>query len=171
MISFYSVSGTPGQKWRIGTDTSGSGAHNFYIYDANHGSFPVFVDGTSASTMVGINTSVPRAALDVGGAFIGKAATSNSTATIDFSTGNTQYTTSNCSGYNLWNMKDGGQYIFVVEGTGGGICSFTAYSDAGTTGLTIRTGGVSMTASSSTMTMFKFTVVGSYVLVTAQSGL
>ncbi len=87
---------------------------------------------------VGIGTTSPRSILDVSGAITGKASTLNGTATVDFSVGNIQHTTSSCGAFNFWNLKDGGTYMFVVKGTTSATCSFTAYSDGGTTGLTVH---------------------------------
>ena len=88
---------------------------------------------------VGVGTTSPRANLDVsGGSMIGKASTLNSTSTIDFSAGNIQHTTNNCGAFALWNLKDGGSYMFVVKGTTSTTCSFTAFSDGGSTALTVH---------------------------------
>lgn len=91
---------------------------------------------TSAGS-VGIGTTAPRAPLDVfGGSAIGKPAVVNGTSTVDFSTGNTQYTASNCGAFQLNNLKDGGVYSFVVKGATSTTCSFASYGDAGVTLLT-----------------------------------
>lgn len=87
---------------------------------------------------VGIATISPRSKLDVNGTILGKNATSNSTSVINFDTGNIQYTTSSCGPFALHNVKDGGSYTFIVQGTTSATCSFTAFSDAGTTPLTVH---------------------------------
>jgi hypothetical protein len=88
---------------------------------------------------VGIGTITPRGGLDVtNGAILGKPQVVNATSTVDFSTGNIQYTTSSCGAFQLNNLKDGGSYTFIVKGTTSATCSFTAYSDAGATAITVH---------------------------------
>lgn len=69
---------------------------------------------------------------------------------------------------NLHNMKDGGEYNFWVQGTGGGAtCNFNFYSDAGVSSLAAQfpsTGNSATTASQTRL--YKFMVFGSTVLVT-----
>jgi hypothetical protein len=87
---------------------------------------------------VGIGTTSPRAALDVKGAALTNAATSNASSTIDFSTGNLQYTALDCQAFSLNNLKDGGSYMLAVQGATAATCSFSAYSDAGSTALAVH---------------------------------
>lgn len=87
---------------------------------------------------IGIGVLSPRALLDVNGTIVGKASVSNASTTIDFATGNTQFTTGNCGAYALNNLKDGGSYTFIVKGATAATCTFTAFSDAGTTALTVH---------------------------------
>jgi hypothetical protein len=110
---------------------------------------------------VGVGTTGPRAAFDVSGVALTKAATSNSTTTIDFSTGNLQYTTQSCQAFTLNNLKDGGAYMFVVQGSTSATCSFTAYSDAGTTALTVHMPPGHGATTASKHTMYSLVVVGS----------
>ncbi len=91
-----------------------------------------------ASRKVGINTVTPRADLDVNGAIISAAPIADNDGTFDFATGNIQYTTSSCGAMALHNLKSGGSYSFFVQGATSATCSFTAYSDAGTTALTVH---------------------------------
>lgn len=114
---------------------------------------------------VGIGTTSPRAGLDVNATVIGKPAVSNGTSTIDFSTGNTQYTTSNCGAYQFNNIKDGGSYMFVVKGATSTTCSFTGYSDAGTTALTVHLPPDHGATTASKHTIYNLTVVGTDVYV------
>ncbi len=88
---------------------------------------------------VGIGTTTPRSALDVSaGTITGKTSVANTTGPVDFSLGNIQHTTNSCAAYALHNLKDGGTYTFIVKGTAVATCSFTAFSDAGVTGLTVH---------------------------------
>jgi hypothetical protein len=129
------TAGYAGLLVNVTETTTGSGKKNLLeLQTAGTSKFLV----TSAGS-VGIGTTSPRASLDVSaGAMIGKASVVNATSTIDFSTGNLQHTTNNCGAFALQNMKDGGSYTFIVKGTTSTTCSFTAYSDAGTTALTVR---------------------------------
>lgn len=87
---------------------------------------------------VGIGVVAPRSLLDVAGTILGKPSVVNSTATVDFNTGNIQHTTSSCGAFALWNLKDGGTFLFIVKGTTAATCSFTAFSDGGVTALTVH---------------------------------
>ncbi len=87
---------------------------------------------------VGIGTTAPRGVLDVNGTLIEKAEVVNAGTTIDFGTGNIQYTTNSCGGFQLNNLKDGGSYTFIVKGTTPAICTFTGFSDAGSTPITVH---------------------------------
>jgi hypothetical protein len=115
---------------------------------------------------IGIGTTGPRGALDVqGGTILGKQAVSNASSTIDFSTGNIQYTASNCGAFQLNNMKDGGSYTFIVKGATAATCTFTAYSDAGTTSLTVHMPPDNGNTTASKHTIFSLLVGGTDVYV------
>ncbi len=115
---------------------------------------------------IGIGTSTPRSRLDVWTGSVTMApAVSNPSTTIDFSTGNYQFTTNNCGPIDLYNMKNGGSYMFAVQGTSPSTCSFTAYSDAGSTLLTVKMPPGHTAATSGTHTLYSFSVMGSFVYV------
>jgi hypothetical protein len=64
---------------------------------------------------VGIGTTVPtNAKLDVAGTIVSRATNLSSGSTIDWSTGNVQYTSSNAATFTMSNMVDGGSYTLVV---------------------------------------------------------
>jgi hypothetical protein len=114
-----------------------------------------------SSGNVGIGITVPRGSLDVsGGTLVGKAAVSNGTNTIDFSAGNMQYTTSNCGAFAFHHLKDGGNYMFVVKGTTSATCSFTAFSDAGVTSITVHLPPDHAATTASKHTVYNVAVVG-----------
>lgn len=122
--------------------------------------------GSLASTgRIGIGVTSPRATLDVDGAMISSPAILNATATIDFSLGNLQYTNANCGAFTLNGLQDGGTYTLVVKGGTSSTCTFT------TTPFAPRSLGTLGPTVSGRHTMFNFTVVGSDVYITWQSGL
>lgn len=122
-------------------------------------------DLTYAAGNVGIGSaSQPRAKLDVNGTIVSKTAVSNGTAVIDFGTGNLQYTSSNCGAFTLYNMKDGGTYSFLVKGTTSTTCSFTAYSDGGTTSLPVKLPPDHAATTASKYTLYSFVVFGNTVI-------
>ncbi len=122
-----------------------------------------------ANGNVGIGTGVPLTKLDVDGA-IKSEAVSNAGTTIDFLTGNIQYTSSSCTGFTLNNLKSGAVYTLIVQGTAGGTCSFTPFSGTGSGSLTLKTGSVGLIQTASTHMVFSFMVAGSYVYVTSVDG-
>lgn len=128
------------------------------------------VVGTSqlvvSGSNVGIGTTSPRAGLDVStGAFVSKAATAVSIATVDFAGGNLQYTASNCGTFALHNLKDGGSYMFAVQGAASTTCVFNAYSDAGTTALTVHMPPDHAATTASKHTIYNLAVMGTHVYV------
>ena len=124
---------------------------------------------TSAGN-VGIGSNNPTSTLVVSGAARNAASVLNSTSTIDFATGNLQYTTASCGAYTLYNVKDGGSYTFTVKGTSSTTCSFTAYSDAGTSALTVHMPPGHTATTTNTHTMYGFLVIASDVYVSWTPG-
>lgn len=150
---------------------TGTGSSNIVFLVA-----PGTVSGTSVSpavgmvkfaggTGVGINTLNPRVSLDVNGPIISSAAFSNAGTTIDFIKGNLQYTPNSCGAFALWNLKDGGTYSFVIKGTSAATCSFSGYSDLGTTILTMHLPPDHAATISGKHTFYTFSVVGTDVYV------
>ncbi len=113
---------------------------------------------------VGIGTTTPDDKLVVDGTIRNLAAIDQSSnTTIDFSSGNIQYTTDDCQAFNLHNMKSGGSYTFVVQGTTSATCSFTAYSDAGSTSLTVHMPADHGATTASTHTIYTAIVAGTHI--------
>lgn len=111
---------------------------------------------------LGVGTTAPRAALDVNGAIVSRAAVNNTSATtIDFALGNVQFTNDDCQPYAFHNLKDGGTYNFVVKGTNQTTCSFTAFSDAGVTALNVQLPAGHGTTTAGENTIYTIMVVGS----------
>ena len=123
-----------------------------------------------ASGNVGIGTTSPTSTLVVSGAARNAAAVLNATSTVDFSTGNLQYTSSSCGAFTLNNLKDGGSYTFTVKGTTAATCSFSAFSDSGSTALTVHMPPGHTATTAGSHTMYAFLVVGSDVYVSWTPG-
>ncbi len=130
--------------------------------------------GTSADTEklritakgnVMIGSAIPRAKLDVNGSIVSKASTSNATATINFDEGNIQHTALNCGSFNLWNLKDGGSYTFIVKGTTPAVCAFTGFSESGTGPLTVKMPPDNGLTTNAKHTVFNLVVSGTDVYV------
>ncbi len=73
---------------------------------------------------VGIGTTNPTSTLDINGSVSQKVVDAGSSTSIDFSTGNYQFTSSDCSSFTLSGMNKG-VYTLVVKGINQGTCSFT----------------------------------------------
>ncbi len=160
-----------------GTFVSYASDNNFYISSRQALGKLVMSGGTgSGSHMtidstgnVGIGTTSPTVALDVNGA-IKSTAVSNAGSSIDFSSGNLQYTSDSCEPLTLNNLKSGATYNLAVQGTAGGTCSFTAYSGNGSGALTVKSGSTVLTQTASKHVIFSFMVMGSFVYVAAADG-
>lgn len=120
---------------------------------------------------LGIGTTSPDDKLVVNGTIRNLAAVTSGTSTVDFSTGNIQYTTSDCGAFTMNNMKSGGSYTFVVQGTGVGTCAFTAYSGAGTGALTEHYPVGHGATTNGTHTVYSAIVAGTHVYFSWLPGL
>lgn len=152
-----------GYKWQItsGNETDGP-TNGFIIRDHTVGATRISVD---ASGNVGIGTTQPVGKLEVtGGSIVGSANSAGALTSIDFSTGNLQYTTANCGAFTLNNMKNGGSYTLAVQGATVATCSFAAYSGSGTTGpLTVHLPPDHAATTASKHTIYTFIVLGGHV--------
>ncbi len=166
----FGDSSTGGHKWSIGTAGSSNPgslpAGSMYLWDNSTGGYGSLRFLIDSSGKVGIGTTTPRGIADIqGGSLLTNPETVNTTTTIDFSKGNIQYTTSSCGAYTLDNLKDGGTYTFVVKGTTSATCTFTAYSDAGVTLLTVHMPPDNGATTAGKQTLFSLLVAGTDVYV------
>jgi hypothetical protein len=148
----------------VGTSSvTGTGAANYVTRwsSTNNLTTGAMVD---TGTQVAINSSVPAAALDVTGAIYSRSNNAGSATSIDWSQSNSQYTTASCGAFAFTNMLDGGTYTLAVEGTTSGTCSFTQ------SGLTFKMPSNHGATTASTMTVYSFIRLGSYVFVTWTPG-
>lgn len=145
--------------------TSTPGRIEFLVTPAGSlaaGSTPAMVIKSTGN--VGVGTTSPGAKLVVNGAAINDGAKdSSASATIDFSSGNLQYSTGNCQAFALHNVKSGGSYTFAVQGTTAATCSFTAFSDAGSTALTVHLPPGHTATTSGKHTVYTFIVMGTHL--------
>jgi hypothetical protein len=127
------------------------------------------VNNTTAVTIsqsgnIGVGTNAPRTALDVSGAIVSRPALSVAAGTVDFASNNLSYTSQNCRAFALYNLKDGGSYTLAVFGTTSALCSFTAYSDAGSTALTLKLPPDHTWTLEGKSTVYTFVVLGTTVI-------
>jgi hypothetical protein len=119
---------------------------------------------------VGIGTSAPTSTLTVAGAARNSSSILNASSTINFATGNLQYTNAGCGAFTLHNLQDGGSYTLSVKGATSGTCSFTGYSDAGTTSVTVRMPPDHGASTASKHTLYNFLVIGTDAYVSWTPG-
>jgi len=121
------------------------------------------IAGSTANPLSVVAGGVAALTVGAGGAINGKASTASASTTIDFSSGNLQYSTASCGAFILNNMKDGSTYTFAVKGTVSATCSFAAYSDAGVTLLTVHLPPDHGATVSGYQTLYTFVVLGTDV--------
>ncbi len=125
-----------------------------------------------SSGNVGVGDAAPTSKLTVTGQ-VRLTASYNATAATSFNwdNGNIQYTTASCSpGWTFSNMRDGGSYTLIVNGTTSGTCDFSQSSpDSLATGAFKFVPAIGPTVSGGS-TIFTFVRAGSAVFVSWQSG-
>ena len=124
-------------------------------------------NGLLVSGNMGVGVSSPASALDVAGSIYSRSNNAGSATTINWASGNQQYTTASCGSYSFSNMTDGGSYTLLVEGTTSGTCSFSN-SDSPT--LTFKYPSNHGATTSGTMTLYNFVRLGTYVIITWMPG-
>jgi len=165
--------GTSAATIRLFRSTNTTGAKSLQIYKGdNTATVDTQFSAAGANSYinanggnVGIGTTNPNGTLQVNGTINGRAAVLNGSTTIDFSTGNLQYTNLNCQAFALDNVKDGGAYTLVIKGTSATTCSFTAFTGAGTGALTVHLPVGHAAAVTGTHTMYNFMVLGADLYV------
>ncbi len=141
--------------------------NSFVVNDVASDATPFVIDQNGN---VGIGTTAPRASLDVNGAITSKASLSVASTTVNYLSNNLAHTTQNCQAYALWNLKDGANYTFAVQGTSSSTCSFTAFSDAGVTPLAVRLPPGHSATYGTFQTLYSFVVLGTTVFVAWVTG-
>ena len=116
---------------------------------------------------VGIGSSSPVEALDVSGSIYGHSVSVGTSTTVNWGSGNIQYTTASCGAFSFSGMQDGGSYTLMVEGTAVGTCSF---SNTDSPTLTFKLPSNFGATTSGNMTLFNFTRGGTNVFVTWMPG-
>ncbi len=119
---------------------------------------------------IGIASGSPRGRLDVDGTILGKPAVLTGSP-VNFANGNIHYTTGNCGAFALHNMRDGGTYTFAVKGTVSATCTFTAFSDAGVTGLSFHYPSGHSATMPLSHTLYNFIVIGTDVYASWSPGI
>lgn len=160
--------------WGVGSagiNANGVASTSDWLTMQTNSTTRLYIDG---SGNVGIGPSAPRVALDVSGAVLTHSAqlySAPATTAVDFSTGNLQYTTASCaSNFKLNNLKDGGTFSLAVKGTTSGTCSFLAYSDAGSTPLTVHMPPDHGPTTSGKHTLYSLMVMGADLYVSWVTG-
>ena len=164
-----------------GTDWGGRGEVNIKSEEtfsgSSKGTFIQFVTTDTGGTAfsekmrisstgdVGIGTTAPQSSLAVSGAITNASAIQDDTGAIDFAEGNIQYTTNSCGAFDLHNMKSGGAYTFIVQGSTSATCSFSIFSDAGSTGLTEHYPADHGATTASTHTVYTIVIAGTHAYI------
>lgn len=100
----------------------------------------------------------------------GQPSQTSAASIIDFSSASNVKSSLSCQAFSLYNLKDGQTYRLFITGTSGTSCSFTAYSDSGSTSLTVHAPSV-MTATSAKTSLATITVMGTDAVVEFVSGM
>ena len=161
-VGFFDLGDVSTSKWVIGKNLNSDTTGKFAFYYNNLTRLSIDTSGN-----VGIGSASPVATLDVNGSIYSHSVNAGSGTTINWATGNVQYTTASCGAFSFSGMKDGGSYTLMVEGTTAGTCSF---SNSDSPALTFKLPSNYGATTSGTMTLFNFTRGGSYVFVTWNPG-
>jgi len=161
---------TNGNEIRIGTDST---VTNFMRLRTNTGlGFAITNDGDTVGLFVdrstgyaGVNTTAPTSRLNVNGDIVSNSNLVTSTTSVDWRNGNTQYTNNNCGNFTFNNVRDGGNYTFVVKGATSATCTFSS------AGLTYRWVTPSANTTPSKHTVYTFFRAGDDVYVSWVTGL
>lgn len=114
---------------------------------------------------IGVGTiGTVTAKLQVNGDIVSTAFNAGASVSIDWSKGNSQYTSANCGAFTMSNMSDGGMYTLAIQGTSAGTCSFTH------SGLTIKMPPDHSAIETGKDTIYTFLRMGTKVYVNWNTG-
>jgi hypothetical protein len=119
----------------------------------------------SQNGYVGTGNTNPAVALDVQGQIRSRTNDATGTTTVDWNSGNIQYTTDSCQAYTFNNLVDGGSYTFVVKGGTSAQCTFS------TATLTYHYTPTNAPTNAGTHTVYTLFRAGSDVYVSWTTGL
>ena len=165
------------------------------LFDSSTGILGLSANGTSAMTLDGTastanisfttnSTSTSTGALTVAGGVgvssnivlggqlrLSSTYNAGASTNIDFNNGNMQYTTASCGAMVLSNVRDGGAYTLIVQGTTSGTCTFSQTSpDALTNAANFKYSPANGNTISGTQTIYTFIRAGSTVYTSWVTG-
>lgn len=149
---------------RLGAEESGTSSFDASLIFQTRSSASDTAPSTRMTILpsgnVGIGTTGPNVKLDVSGAIVSRVVNAGAATSIDWASGNTQYTTANCGAVTFTNMQDGGTYSLYFKGATGGTCSFSQ------SGLTFKYPANHGAIPAGQTALYSFIRMGTDVLVT-----
>jgi hypothetical protein len=168
-------------NWTCGTDNAG--AANAFVQDGNsfgaaatigtNDAYALNIETNNANRIVASSGTATAADVAVTNSQFRLSAAINkgSGTTFDWNEGNTQYTSASCGAMTFSNMRDGGSYTLIVQGTTSGTCTFTQSSpDSLTMASNFKFMPANSATVSGTMTIYSFLRAGNLVFTSWTTG-